>query len=128
MENNVRTISLEFAVTPVAKGRPRLGRFGRVFTPTKTRVFERTLGALARSQFKESLLLGPLHVGVVFRFERPKSVKREHHTIKPDLDNLVKCLDALNGVIWHDDAQIVSLSATKEYAMKPGIFLTVRTI
>lgn len=37
--------------------------------------------------------------------------------VRPDLDNLVKAvLDALNGVLWLDDAQVVLLSAAKHRA------------
>lgn len=34
---------------------------------------------------------------------------------KPDADNIAKCLDALNGVIWHDDAQVVECIVRKRY-------------
>jgi Holliday junction resolvase RusA-like endonuclease len=37
-------------------------------------------------------------------------------TVKPDVDNVVKLvMDALNGVAWVDDKQVVSLSVLKEY-------------
>ena len=43
------------------------------------------------------------------------------HTVKPDCDNLVKAiLDALNGVAWYDDAQIVDLQVKKEYSLTGG--------
>lgn len=35
-------------------------------------------------------------------------------THRPDADNYAKCfLDALNGVAWHDDAQVTKLTVTK---------------
>jgi Holliday junction resolvase RusA-like endonuclease len=51
----------------------------------------------------------------------------ERPTKKPDLDNLAKSvLDALNGVIYQDDSQIVSLHMTKVYSQYPGIDLLIR--
>lgn len=44
----------------------------------------------------------------------PKSVLSEPDTHKPDIDNVAKIvLDALNGVAWEDDAQVVSLTVSK---------------
>lgn len=45
---------------------------------------------------------------------KPRSVASEPFTKKPDVDNIAKLvLDALNGVMWADDAQIVHLDVTK---------------
>ena len=42
-------------------------------------------------------------------------------TIKPDLDNVVKSIcDALNGLAWIDDKQVVCLNVAKCY-VKPGM-------
>jgi Holliday junction resolvase RusA-like endonuclease len=41
------------------------------------------------------------------------------HTKKPDLDKLVRCVkDALTGVAWHDDSQVVEVTAMKLYAQE----------
>lgn len=51
------------------------------------------------------------------------------HTSKPDLDNLIKgCTDALNGVVWQDDKQIVVVEAKKLYGFEPRIELYVSEI
>ena len=43
-------------------------------------------------------------------------------TKKPDIDNVIKIItDALNGIAYDDDAQIVSLSATKFYDENPHV-------
>ena len=80
---------------------------------------------------------GPVSVGVTFRLPRPKG----HYgakglkasaplwpSKKPDVDKLVRALlDALTGIAWGDDAQVVSVSASKVYAgpTGPGAFVSV---
>lgn len=102
-------------------------RAGHTYTPAKTVAFERTIQMLARFQFKRDALQGPLAVEIEFHFAKPKSVKREYHTVKPDLDNLQKAvLDSLNGIVWRDDAQITDLQGRKWYADKPKIIVRVK--
>ena len=58
------------------------------------------------------------HVTIIFYFVKPPTVKRIFHTVKPDLDKLIRSvLDALtqSNVIWQDDSQVVSLFVVKEY-------------
>lgn len=120
---------------PVAKGRPRLAVVGgnaRAYTPAKTRHAEASIRYLIRKQ--EPICLPrdtPLCVSIVFRCARPKSLPKRvlFHTKKPDLDNLLKTiLDAgNNGLLWWDDAQIVSLSVRKEYTVSsPEIVVQVQ--
>lgn len=49
-------------------------------------------------------------------------------TSKPDLDNYVKVKDALNGIIWRDDSQVVRIIADKYYSETPRIEFEVSTI
>jgi Holliday junction resolvase RusA-like endonuclease len=42
---------------------------------------------------------------------------------RPDCDNMAKCVDALNGIVWHDDAQVVSLTIDKFYSSRPRLEL-----
>lgn len=56
-------------------------------------------------------------------------MERVPHEKKPDLDNLAKSvLDALNGIVWRDDAQVASLSMSKQIAAGdecPGVLIRV---
>jgi Holliday junction resolvase RusA-like endonuclease len=67
---------------------------------------------------------GPIRISAVFAFNRPKSIKpaeRPHPTVKPDLDKLIRAvLDALTGVLFRDDAQVIQFGASKVYLSAPG--------
>ncbi len=69
------------------------------------------------------LFEGAIALHVDFYLQRPKSIKpakRPYMTTRPDLSKLIRGLeDALNEVIWKDDAQIVAITAGKLYAA-PG--------
>ncbi len=64
-----------------------------------------------------------------FYFTRPKSVsakKRPYHTVKPDLDKLIRNIgDALKGIIYTEDARIVEITATKSYNSIPRVEIGV---
>ena len=45
--------------------------------------------------------------------------------VRPDLDNYLKCLDALNGIVWKDDSQVVMITAQKKYGEEPRMIVTV---
>lgn len=47
---------------------------------------------------------------------------------RPDLDNYVKVKDALNGILWKDDSQVVRIVADKYYSETPRIEFEVSTI
>ena len=75
---------------------------------------------------------GAVEVTAKFYFLRPKSVsakKRPHHTVKPDLDKLVRNIgDALKGVIYAEDARIVHITAEKHYSDTPRVEITVKEV
>jgi Holliday junction resolvase RusA-like endonuclease len=126
-------IRITLAIEPVAKGRPRLARSGHTYTPPKTRTFENTVAVLARREYgAREPLGGPLNVSMRFVFVPGKSVKRKHHTVKPDCSNLIKGVeDALNGIVWRDDSQIVQVEGRKLYDVsggRPRIEVTVEEL
>lgn len=111
-------ITLLFPFSPIPKGRPRMTKRGHVYTPDKTRRHESDLKLWATKQMNGRKPMDcPLFVRALFFLERPKTSRRHHPTVKPDLDNFIKCLDALNGICWEDDSQIVRIEAQKLYAM-----------
>jgi hypothetical protein len=51
-----------------------------------------------------------------------------HPTVKPDIDKLVRAInDALTGILFTDDCQVVSISMTKDYCgeRRAGAYITV---
>ena len=83
----------------------------------KTKTWEQQVRNRAIEEgFREEA--GPFRVALRFILPRPKRLKvRRKHTTRPDVDKLARCiLDALTGVVWKDDAQVISLRASKRYA------------
>jgi Holliday junction resolvase RusA-like endonuclease len=121
-------------VKPVAKARARVTRSGFTYTPLKTKRCELDIRYYLMEQ-GASQWTGPLRLGVVFNFLRPKSLtkkkalERPHPTVKPDIDNLLKTImDAGNEVLWKDDSQVVELHARKAYGDTECIELVVTAI
>ena len=57
------------------------------------------------------------HYGTGKNATQLKSTAPRYHTTIPDATKLLRCLeDALTGILWRDDAQIVSQTVTKRYA------------
>lgn len=78
----------------------------------------------------ESPSTSPVRVELLFYFNRPKTVKREYMSVKPDIDKLSRSiLDCLSGRIIKDDSQVIILNARKEYTdQSPGVLVRVMTI
>ncbi len=121
-------LPLEFTVylQPIGKGRPRFGN-GVVFTPPETQLFESAFRAMARKYRPPSPLEIPIDLDLEFHFLKPRSSKRKHHSVRPDIDNLMKAVcDAGNKMFWNDDAQIVRVRATKFYSEKEYIRVVIK--
>ncbi len=131
-------IVITLAGVPVGKGRPRFSRkSGHAYTPEKTRTYEDNLAYIAQAAMHgKPLFEGPLRVDVLAIFPVPASWSAKKRkmaidsqwqpTCKPDVDNLLKVLDAFNGVVWHDDKQIVSATISKWYGEKPTYQVIVK--
>jgi crossover junction endodeoxyribonuclease RusA len=66
-------------------------------------------------------LEGAMGIEITFRVRRPKTVKREYPSVAPDLDKYIRaCLDALTGICYIDDSQVVDIKAKKVYSDQPG--------
>lgn len=131
----MNSVTIDITGHPVAKGRARFGKNGAVFTPAKTRKWEADARMVARQAMgARQPFTGPVAVIVEMCFPIPASWpkwKREAarngevmHTTKPDADNVVKAAkDAMNGVVWLDDAQVFAVTITKGYGDTPRVLV-----
>ena len=122
-------ISITVPGEPVAKARPRFTKNGHVYTPQKTAVYEQVIGLHARAAMKgKKILTGAIKLSVTAYMPIPQSwsLKQKtkamsgalRHTKRPDSDNLCKAVqDALNGIIYADDAQIYEVHILKRYGI-----------
>jgi Holliday junction resolvase RusA-like endonuclease len=135
-------MQLQFIVPgePQGKGRPRFGN-GRTYTPAKTVAYEQLIARTAAEAMRHlpyELTALPCYVRVDVYKGVPKSwtqAKRARALDaleipgKPDLDNVAKgVLDALNGVAYVDDTQVVRLLVQKQYSLEPRLVVTVKEL
>ena len=123
---------------PIAKGRPRVTRNG-TYTPAKTKNYEKAVQLHFNNQYKGDPLEGPLRITIDFYMYIPKNVSKRRRklkndkellpTKKPDFDNLTKSItDALNGLAYKDDNQIVEAHIYKYYSDDPKAVVKIETI
>ncbi len=134
-------MELQFTVPgePRGKGRPRFTRRGFAYTDTATRDYEtliREQATAAMRYWPDGMVATPVSVRLDIYKGVPKSwsmAKRRRALDgqeipgKPDLDNVAKgVLDALNGVAYADDTQVVRLLVQKQYSLEPRLVVTVK--
>lgn len=138
-----RAVAFQVPGKPVGKGRPRATKRGKhiaLYTPEKTVSYESTV-ALAASQAMSGrqLIAGPVYVlmSIVLPVPRSWSQRKQNEalagvlvpTTKPDMDNVIKAVfDAINGVVWNDDAQVADLRVTRRYGGTPGVSVIVSVL
>lgn len=132
----MRSIRFFVEGDPKGKGRPRFIRAtGHAITPPASASYERMVQEHARAAMTGSAMLqGPLRLDLVVYFARPlswrgKQLETVWHTSKPDWDNLGKMIsDAMNGIVFKDDAQIAEAHVSKKYGLMAGVQITVQEI
>lgn len=115
---------LTFPVSPVAASRPRVSKWGSYYTGAYKQ-FRIDASDVVVEVLGEDFtpLSSKLQVDIECYCTRPKTTKLDGP--KSDVDNMAKAvLDILNGKLWLDDSQIVSLHISKQWAPKgePGWF------
>lgn len=105
---------------PVPKQSTRFDGRGRAHTDPRVKAWQDKVTFVARSAMQDNPpIVGPVAVRLVFVLGNRRRV---------DLDNLAKCVsDALNGIVFKDDSQVVNLHLVKHVMKKAqaGVFVEV---
>lgn len=131
-------VSFTVPLAPRGCARHRAGQ-GRFYKDPETAHFQTAMGHIARATMRgRELLIGPVELTVTSILPVPPSWSRKKReaalageirpVTKPDWDNLGKQTDALNGIVWGDDAQVVDGRSVKFYGATPSMHVTVRQL
>lgn len=124
---------------PEPQLRPRARRTGKgvmLYDPKKTKDYKNYVEMSAKQQWNKKPLENALEVNIDIYRQIPKSTSKKRRRlknerkirpiVKPDIDNYTKgILDSLNGIVWKDDSQVVSLIANKYYSDNPRVEIEV---
>jgi Holliday junction resolvase RusA-like endonuclease len=136
-------VTFEVPGDPHGKGRPkfaRRGNFVQTYTDAKTVSYEDLVRFHANlAMIDLAPIEGPVAVYIYIKLAVPKSYSKkrteaclsglERPTKKPDWDNVAKSIcDAMNGIVYQDDTQIVDAYVTKVYAANSGVDVGVKQI
>lgn len=132
---------IEFTIygEPVAQGRPRFstaGGFAKAYDPPDSREYKKYVKLLASQNRPHTPIDGPVSLKLVIYRPLLKSMskKKKAEAVagtfrpikKPDVDNVAKgIMDAMTGIIWQDDKQVVSLQVSKYYSEQPRVEVQV---
>ena len=119
---------------PFGKERPRFA--GHAYTPKRTETAERVIGWYYKTQAGNRMFRLPA-IKIRAVFEPPKSANKETRaamllgevrpTVKPDWDNIGKLVcDALNGIAYKDDKDVVEASVIKVYGKQAKTEIFIR--
>jgi len=134
-------ITFKVDADPVGKQRARYakrGNFVQTYTPDKTRNYESLIKEAAIEAMGSSEPLEtPVTLYLYIRAPIPKSLPKkrieaclnglEKPIKKPDASNVLKSVeDAMNGVVYKDDSQIVNIHVSKVYSSVSGVDVCIK--
>ncbi|WP_252227100.1 RusA family crossover junction endodeoxyribonuclease [Caldicoprobacter algeriensis] len=133
-------ITLIIPGKPLGKQRPRVLKNGITYTPAQTVNYETYIKQLFATEYKRhEPFRGPVKMQITAYFPIPQSVSEAKKTLmargnirptkKPDVDNIIKIIcDALNGLAYQDDKQIVECTVEKYYSTTPQVQVTIEEV
>lgn len=124
--------------TPVPQGSTRAfvvnGRARITAANTKTKPWRADIQAHVSEVIRDGILCPDGAVGLDLEFVMPRRAAEPKritppHTRKPDTDKLIRAvLDALTGLVYTDDSQVIAIRAAKRTAAigeSPGLHIAV---
>jgi len=136
-------LTFQLAGHPQGKGRARAFRRGNIvghYTPAATRSYEGMIRDAAVQEMRgREPTRAPVEVMLTAVFGIPRSFSKKKHAaaicgelwpvVKPDISNIIKAFeDSMNGVVYHDDVQIVAGRYAKVYGTAPKVVVTVKPL
>ena len=123
----------------VGKGRPRFSTrngYPHAYTPKKTADYEKQIKCAYLEKYKPMMFEDEaLQMRVDAYFKVPESASKkkkekllneEYPTKKPDIDNILKSIaDALNGLAYKDDSQIVRVHVDKHWDKENKVEISI---
>ncbi len=128
-------------------GEPYRGPTGRIIINVvddnpRSKEWKKVVARAARQHFTREPHDGPVecrlefvvtrpqyHFGTGKNAERLKDAAAHFPTAKPDTLKLSRGTeDALTGIAWIDDSQVVNQTATKRYGTRPGVQITISAV
>lgn len=124
---------------PVPQGRARRGRGKTMYDPPKSRAYKEYVSLVAMKHKPKELYEEALFMRAKIYRPIPKSMTKKDRKlaiagikrpiVKPDNSNYIKGIeDALNGIIYKDDSQIVDHDISKFYSDDPRVEIEIREL
>lgn len=122
---------------PVGKARPRMTRSGHTYTPEKTVSYENLVKLCFKAKYPdEKPAESTVQMVITAYYGIAKSASNKKRQLmadgkirpikKPDADNIIKAVaDALNGIAYKDDSQIVNVTIAKWYSDTPRVEVAI---
>ena len=140
INERLTNVHLTIPGEPRGKERPRYSNKSKtMYTPTETKNYEKLIAITYKAAYGNLRFSKgePLEICIWAYFSIPASdststrLKKLREIIrptkKPDWDNIGKIVaDALNGIAYHDDAQIVDAVTRKFYSETPRLEIVIR--
>lgn len=125
----------EIEIEPMGAVRTTKGMAGKTAAGQKYAAYKDFIAWQVKQGIREPFTKAVGVPLIIFNMPIPKSKQGkvepgQLHTVKPDIDNLIKGLfDAANGVAWIDDNRVAELGTIKKvYSDNPGIIFEVEEI
>ena len=114
----------------------RIGKMQSI-TPEQTKSYEELIRWCYKASGGKYLGEQPISLTIKAYYEIPKSFSKSKKlqaiqgqlrpSVKPDIDNVCKSvLDALNGVAYYDDKQVISIVCEKWYAERGYLLVELK--